>query len=90
MPIFHGIDMDTNPLLIVHYDDLISTLAPCIVLLMNVLMISCIASAILHPLQSVQCFLGLFFAFKTQYNSLRASNSHIGQPWLRKWKIVAN
>jgi hypothetical protein len=51
---------------------------------------SCIVLTIPHPFPFVQCFIGLFFTFKTENNSLRASYLEIGWPWFRRWKIIAS
>ncbi len=56
---------------------------------MDVKTTSYIALAIPHPLPFVQCFLWLFFTFKLENDSLKASYSNIGWPWLKMWKIIA-
>lgn len=73
MPIFHGININTNPLLVVHYSELIyihkTINNSCTKPLLLLRMISCIALTIPHPLLSIQFFLGFFLIFKMQNNS---------------------
>ncbi len=86
--------MDTNPLLVIHYNDLNRTHKKKISTLHN--NSSGCKDDIMHclnhspPTSICPMFFKVFFTFKMQYNSLRASNSNFGRPWFSRWKIVAN
>ncbi len=49
--------------------------------------ILCVALAIPHSLEYVQCFLGTLTNFKNSNNSFRFSNFIMGFPFFRRWKL---
>jgi len=46
--------------------------------------------AMTHPLEYVQCFLGVLENFKNSNNSFKFSKFVMGFPYFRRWKMTTN